>query len=173
MNLLPSAQIVCARKHHESNQKYYQKNIERVTEQNKIWQQKNPELVKSYKKKYQEKNPPAARPSMTEYKRTHRKCEWAKSFHAGYLHVHHILPKYKYPEYVDGDYHGRIGNNFICFCTFHHYSYHYVYATKRNNKKHQNPTRLLWAQVSQWTDGKKISAEDLEIEISQILPAIA
>jgi len=51
--------------------------------------------------------------------------------------------------------------------------YYDAYATKRNDKKHQNATKLLWAQSLQWIDGKKISAEDLEIEISQMLPAIA
>ena len=43
-------------------------------------------------------------------------------------------------------------------------------TTKRNDKKHQNATRLLWSQVLQWTDSNKISIEDLEIELSQMLP---
>ncbi len=140
-----------------------------MKEKSKEWAEKNPELVESYKKKHQEKNPPAERPSMTDYKRTHRKCEWEKGIHAGTLHVHHILPKHKYPKYVDGDYHGRVGNNFICFCGFHHFTYHYAYATKRNDKKHQNATRLLWAQVLQWADSNKISIEDLEIELDQMV----
>ena len=107
---------------------------------------------------------------MREYRRSHRECEWSDCDKNTLLHVHHILPKHKYPKYIDGDYHGRVGNNFICFCGFHHFTYHYTYATKRNDKKHQNATRLLWAQVLQWADSNKISIEDLEIELSQMLP---
>ena len=150
-------------------QEYYQKNKERIKENTKKWAEKNPELVKSYKKKHQEKNPPAALPSMTDYKRTHRKCEWVKSLHAGTIHVHHILPKHKYREYIDGDYHGRIGNNFICYCTFHHFAYHDIYSTTRNLWKHQNSTRLLWSQVLQWADSNKISIDDLKDELDRML----
>jgi len=159
------------REHPESDKEYYQKNIERIKEKQKKWAEKNPELVKSYKKRYQKKNPPAQLPSMTEYKKTHRKCEWQKPIHAGTLHVHHILSKHKYPEYMDGDYHGRIANNFICFCSFHHFAYHNAYATTKNDKKHEKSRRLLWGQVLQWAYSKKISIEDLQDEVERMLPS--
>ena len=146
----------------------FQKNIEEFKEKSKKWAEKNPELVKSYKKRYQKKNPPAQLPSMTEYKKTHRKCEWQKPLHAGTIHVHHILSQHKYPKYVDGNYHGRIANNFICFCAFHHFAYHNAYATRRNDKKHEKPKYLLWGQVLQWAYSKKISIKDLEDEVSQL-----
>ena len=108
------------------------------------------------------KNPTAKTEEMTKYRRSHRECEWSDCDQTKSLHVHHVLPQHKYPEYVDGDYHGRIGNNFICYCPFHHFAYHNAYATKRNDKRHKNPTRLLWWQVLQWADDNKISIEDLE-----------
>ena len=86
------------------------------------------------------------------------------------LHVHHILSKSKYPEYVAGNYHGRTGNNFVCFCPFHHFAYHYTYATARNDKKHETALSLLWFQAEQWADKNKISIADLEIELAQMLP---
>jgi hypothetical protein len=96
-------------------------------------------------------------------------CEWSYCEQIKSLHVHHILPKHKYSEYVDGDYHGRTGNNFICFCPFHHFAYHYAYATKRNDKKHQSALSLLWARTEWWAKDNKISIEDLELEIAQII----
>ena len=159
------------REHPESDKEYYQKNIEVSKEKSKKWAEKNPELVKSYKKRYQKKNPPAQLPSMTEYKKTHRKCEWQKPFHAGTIHVHHILSQHKHPKYKDGNYNGRIANNFICFCSFHHFAYHNAYATTRNDKKHEKPTHLLWGQVLQWAYSKKISIEDLQDEVTRMLPS--
>ena len=161
------------KKRKEYQKKWEKANREKRSESNRKWKQRNPELVKSYRRKSNERNPTAKTEDMTKYRRNQRECEWSDCDQTKSLHVHHVLPQHKYPEYVDGDYHGRIGNNFICFCSFHHFSYHHAYATKRNDKKHQNATKLLWAQSLQWIDGKKISAEDLEIEISQMLPAIA
>ena len=156
------------KEHPDKDKENYQKNkLERIRKSKK-WAEKNPELVKSYKKIYQKKNPPAQLPSMTEYKRTHRKCEWEKPFHAGTLHCHHILSKHKYPRYMDGNYHGRIANNFICYCSFHHFVYHNAYAIRRNDKKHEKSHRLLWGQVLQWADSKKISIDDLVDEAKRL-----
>ena len=84
------------------------------------------------------------------------------------LHVHHILPKHKYPEYIDGDYHGRVGNNFICFCPFHHFAYHYTFSVSRNDNRHQNALHMLWANTEKWASKNKIQVEDLEIELAQM-----
>ena len=105
---------------------------------------------------------------MTKYRGSHRKCEWFDCPEIKSLHVHHILSQHKYPEYLDGDYHGRIGNNFICFCPFHHFAYHFTYSTKRKDGKHQNALSFLWYDVKQWAVDNKISIEDLEIELARI-----
>jgi hypothetical protein len=105
---------------------------------------------------------------MLEYRKVHRECEWSYCDQIKPLHVHHILPQHKYPEYVDGDYHGRIGNNFICFCPFHHFAYHYAYANKRNDRKHKSALTMLWFQTERWAKNNKISIEDLEIELAQM-----
>ena len=163
------------RRKRERNRRWREANLERNKAVTKKWQKNNPELVKSYKKKYYKKNPQANTKEMTEYSRSHRECEWSNGICKSLneqnksLHVHHILPQHKYPEYVDGDYHGRIGNNFICFCPFHHFAYHYAYATKRNNKKHESVLSLLWVRVEQWAKDNKISFGDLEIEIASFL----
>ena len=39
---------------------------------------------------------------------------------------------------------------------------------KRKNKKHKMATQFLWGRVLQWANNKKISVEDLEIELAQI-----
>ena len=98
---------------------------------------------------------------MTKYRRTHRECEWSGCEHIKPLHVHHILPKFKYPEYVDGSYHGRIGNNFICYCPYHHFAYHFTYSTTRNVKKHQSALSMLWFKVEEWAN--KVGHEIIEI----------
>ena len=98
---------------------------------------------------------------MTKYRKSHTECEWSGgickflSKQKKLLHVHHILPKHKYPEYIDGNYHGRTGNNFICFCPFHHLAYHYAYSTKRNDEKHQSALTFLWYKTKQWADKNK------------------
>ena len=107
---------------------------------------------------------------MTKYRRTHRECEWSYCEQIMPLHVHHILSVHKYPEYIDGNYHGRIKNNFICFCPFHHFAYHYTYSTKRNDKKHEQAPGLLWFRVEKWANDNKISFDVLEIELAQMLP---
>jgi hypothetical protein len=119
-------------------------------------------------KKYYEKNPQAQTPEMAKYRRSHRECEWSYCEQTKSLHVHHILSQSKYPEYVDGDYHGQLGNNLICYCPFHHFAYHYVYSIKRNVKKRGNPVALLWVRVERWVNDNKISFEDLEIELAQM-----
>ena len=91
-------------------------------------------------------------------------CEWL-SCDRDSAEVHHILPQFKYPEYMDGDYHGRIGNNLICYCLFHHYAWHYAYATNRNNKKHKKLLSFMWNKVKRWANDNKIPIEDLEIEL--------
>jgi len=112
---------------------------------------------------------------MTKYRKSHTECEWSGgickflSKQKKLLHVHHILPKYKYPEYIDGNYNGRIGNNFICFCPFHHFAYHYAYSTKRKDEKHQSALTFLWYKTKQWTNNNKISIEDLEIELARMV----
>jgi len=69
---------------------------------------------------------------------------------------------------MDGNYHGRIANNFICYCGFHHFAYHNAYAIRRNDKKHEKSHRLLWGQVLQWADSKKISIDDLIDEAKRL-----
>ena len=104
---------------------------------------------------------------MTKYRRSHRVCEWSYCDSTS-VQVHHILPQFKYRDYTDGNYHGRIGNNFICYCPFHHFAYHYAYSTNRNDKGHQKFLPLIWLAVEQWASDNKISIEDLEIELAQM-----
>lgn len=117
------------------------------------------------------KNPRALTKEMTKYRRGHRECEWSYCEQIKSLHVHHILPRHKYPKYMDGNYHGKIGNNFICYCPFHHYAYHYVFATKRNDVKHKHALAIQWAITELWASKNKISIEDFEIELDQMLPS--
>ena len=105
---------------------------------------------------------------MSLYYRSHRECEWSYCEQNKSIHVHHILPQHKYPEYIDGNYHGGIGNNFICYCPFHHFAYHYAHSTKRNDRKHQGTLAMMWFQAEQWANNNKISIEDLEIELAQM-----
>ena len=153
----------------EVKRKYREKNPERVREAIRKWKKENPELIKSHKKKYYEKNPEAQTVEMTKYRRSHRECEWSYCEQTKSLHVHHILPQHKYPEYVDGNYHGRIANNIICYCPFHHFAYHFAYSTKRTAKKHKLFLPMLWVRVEQWANNNKISIEGLEIEIASFL----
>ena len=178
----------------EATRNWQEKNLDRFRELRIKWQQSHPnwardynikrrrekpELIKSYKRKYYRKNPSSQTEIMTKYRRSHKECEWLSSkqnwidnigsdFKS--LHVHHILPKFRYTECIDGDYHGRIGNNFICYCPFHHYAYHFVYSTIRNDKKHQLALGMLWTNAKKWADNNKISIEDLEIELAGMLP---
>ena len=102
---------------------------------------------------------------MTKYRRSHRECEWSYCEQIKSLHVHHILSKHKHRDAIDGNYHGGIGNNFICYCTFHHFVYHDLYSTVRNAKKHGRALHMLWFRVEQWANDNKIPIEDLEIEL--------
>ena len=116
-------------------------------------------------------NPSSATKEMTAYRRTHKKCEfgyciWSET---KTLHVHHILPKFKYPESINGNYNGRIGNNFISYCPFHHLAYHYSYAHKRKDKKHENALGMLNRNMEEWALKNKISFEDLDLELTQML----
>ena len=159
------------KKQREFCRKWREDNREKQREYLRKWKIENPETWKSYMKKYYEKNPQAQTPEMAKYRRSHRECEWSYCEQTKSLHVHHILSQSKYPEYVDGDYHGQLGNNLICYCPFHHFAYHYVYSTKRNVKKRGNPVALLWARVERWVNDNKISIEDLEIELAQMFPS--
>ena len=154
----------------EANRKWRKNNPEKVLQAVRNWQKKNPDLVQTYSKRSQEKNPQANTKLMTKYRRSHRECEWSYCEQIKSLHVHHILSQKKYPEYLDGNYHGQIANNFICYCPFHHFAYHYAYSTNRNDMKHQNALGLLWFRVEQWADDNKIPSEDLKTEVAQMLP---
>ena len=136
---------------------------EKRQEYKENWKTENPELVKSYSKKYYEKNPQADSKEMTKYRRSHKVCEWSGCIRTKSLHVHHILPKFNYPKYVDGDYHGKIGSNFICFCPLHHYAYHSLSAKK--DAKHKKSLSMLWSQVIKWADKNKIPIEDIIAEL--------
>ena len=95
---------------------------------------------------------------MTEYRRSHRMCGWSGCDQSKSLHVHHILPLNKYPEYMDEKW------NFICYCPFHHFAYHYTFSVSRNDNSHRNALHLLWANTEKWALKNKISTDDLEIE---------
>jgi hypothetical protein len=128
------------------------------------WRANNRESISAYAKKSRKKNPRADTEIMKIYRRSHRECEWSGCDRSS-GHVHHILPKFKYPEYLDGDYHGRVGNNFICYCVFHHHAYHYARATIRNEKRHKKLLSFLWKMVSDWAEENKIPIDALEIEL--------
>ena len=151
----------------EYKRMYREKNPEKIRK----WREENPELVKAHKKKSYEKNPQANTEDMTKYRRSHRECEWSFCEQIKPLHVHHILPKYKHPKYIDGNYHGRIGNNFICYCPFHHFAYHFVYANKRNDTKHEKALGMIWANVELWASRNQISIKDLRDELAQMFPS--
>ena len=121
-------------------------------------------------RKWYDKNPQSSTPIMTKYRQSHNECEWSYCEQIKPLQVHHILPRFKFPQYVDGDYHGGIENNFICYCPFHHFAYHHVYYTKRNVLNHKRAAQLVWTRVERWANNNKISFEDLEIELAQMLP---
>ena len=148
--------------------KWRQENLEKKRKMDREWQKDNPELSKIYQQRWREKNPRANTTEMTKYRNSHRECEWSDCEQIKPLHVHHVLSQRKHPEYVDGNYHGQIGNNFICYCPFHHFAYHYTYSTKRKDMKHKIMLDLLWFGVEQWAKGNKISMEDLEIELAQM-----
>ena len=133
-------------------------------EANRKWRANNRELISAYAKKSRKKNPRADTEIMKIYRRSHRDCEWSGCDRSSGT-VHHILPQFKYPEYLDGDYHGRVGNNFICYCVFHHHAYHYGHATIRKEKRHNKLLSLLWKQVSDWAEENKIPIDALEIEL--------
>ena len=101
----------------------------------------------------------------------HKECEWSYCEQNTSIHVHHILALNKYPESADGNYHGGVGNNFISYCPFHHYAYHFVHSTKRNDKTYRGTLDLLWANTEKWAEKNKIQVEDFEIELAQMLPA--
>lgn len=132
------------------------------------WRADNPELIRYYANKSRRKNPRADTEIMKIYRRSHRDCEWSGCDRSSGT-VHHILPKFKYPAYVDGDYHGRVGNNFICYCVFHHHAYHYARAIIRKEKKHNKLLSFLWSgsdtSVTGWAEENKIPINALEIEL--------
>ena len=99
---------------------------------------------------------------MTEYRRSHRVCGWSGCDQSKSLHVHHILPLNKYPEYMDEKW------NFICYCPFHHFAYHYTFSVSRNDNRHRNALHMLWANTEKWALKNKISIDDLEIELDQM-----
>ena len=156
-------------KERERQLKYFRNNREKIRELTKRWKKENPESVQAHRRKYNRKHPRAETLVMTKYRRSHRECEWSDCNSTRSLHVHHVLPKYKYPEYLDGNYHGRTDNNFICYCPFHHFTYHFVYANKRNNKKHENATFMLWGKVKQFADVSKIPIEDYETKLAEMV----
>ena len=85
------------------------------------------------------------------------------------LHVNHILSKSKYPEYIDGDYHGSKNNNFICFCNFHHFVYHYLSGQFKDDPNDKKAAVLLWSKLEEWCKANNRSISDYEIEREQIL----
>jgi len=153
----------------ESYKKYREKNPEEYKERVTKWRRENFELVQGYRRKHNRTHPHANTDDMTKYRIIHKKCEWLDCNSITSLHVHHILPQHKYSEGVDGNYHGRIGNNFICFCPFHHFAYHFTYAKKRNNKKHESATYMLWARVERWANDSKIPIEDYVANLVEML----
>ena len=150
----------------ERHKKY--RESERGKENYREWRADNPELVRYYANKSRKKNPRADTEIMKIYRRSHRECEWSGCDRSSGT-VHHILPQFKYPAYVDGDYHGRVGNNFICYCVFHHHAYHYARATIRKEKKHNKLLSFLWSgsdtSVTGWAEENKIPISALEIEL--------
>jgi len=136
---------------------------ERGQEYLQKWRASNPDAIRGYAKKYRKKNPRASTEIMQEYRRSHRECEWSSCDRAS-AEVNHILPQFKYPDYVDGDYHGRTGNNFICYCLFHHHAYHYGFATNRKEKTHKKLLAFMWNKVKLWAKENKIPIKALEIE---------
>ena len=132
------------------------------------WRADKPELIRYYANKSRRKNPRADTEITKIYRRSHRDCEWSGCDRSSGT-VHHILPQFKYPAYVDGDYHGRVGNNFICYCVFHHHAYHYARAIIRKEKKHNKLLSFLWSgsdtSVTGWAEENKIPINALEIEL--------
>ena len=145
----------------KSNERYYKS--EKGKEANKKWKKGNTELVKGYRKKYLSTHPQAQTLEMTKYKQSHRECEWSGCVRTKSLHVHHILPKFNYPKYVDGDYHGKIAGNFICFCPLHHYAYHLL-STKKDTR-HKKGLPMIWDTVVKWAHKNKIPIEDVIAEL--------
>jgi hypothetical protein len=133
------------------------------------WRKDNLDHIKGYKKKYHVKNPTAHSPESTAYRRSQEMCEWSYCEQDKQLNVHHILLRSKYPDYADGNYHGSKNNNFICYCPFHHFAYHYVYAKRRNDKNHHKSVSMLWSRVEKWGDDNHIDIGDLEIELAMML----
>nr|AIF22304.1 hypothetical protein [uncultured marine thaumarchaeote SAT1000_09_B07]AIF22362.1 hypothetical protein [uncultured marine thaumarchaeote SAT1000_09_B08]AIF22420.1 hypothetical protein [uncultured marine thaumarchaeote SAT1000_09_C07]AIF22478.1 hypothetical protein [uncultured marine thaumarchaeote SAT1000_09_C08] len=147
------------------------KNREKIRENQRKWWKENRESMSFYRKRYRVKNPVAFTKEMTKYRRSHRVCEWSYCEQIKSLHVHHILPNFKYKKkYTDGNYRGRIGNNFICYCPFHHFAYHCTYSIKRDDENHKSALALLWSKTEKWANDNKISFVDLEIELAQMLP---
>ena len=152
----------------ERTRKWRKSNPEKIREQKRKWTKENPELVKTYARKHRSKNPHAHTEVMTKYRRSHKVCEWSGCVRTKSLHVHHILPKFNYPKYVDGDYHGKIQGNFICFCPLHHYAYHSL-ASKKDTR-HKKALSMLWNKVIKWANKNKIPIEDVIAEIAQMPP---
>ena len=172
----------------EKSLKYRLLHLDKVRESNRIRQNKkraedpeaykkymqhyrkiNAEFIKSQKEKWNKKNPTSSNSEMTKYRRDHEMCEWLYCEEYDILQVHHILPTFEYPELIEGNYHGGLENNLICYCPFHHYAYHFISGIKKNSQKHRSATSLLWWRVEKWAKKNKISLEDLEIELTQMI----
>jgi len=151
------------------DRKRYAENPEKRKRKYILWAEKNHEYLKSYWNIRSKKFPRSNTYKMTIYRRKHRHCEWYDCNETQIIHIHHILSKKKYPEFIDGDYHGGEMNNFISYCPLHHFAYHYAFATKRNDTKHKQSLKLLWGNLRIFADKKGIPMEDLEIELSQIV----
>jgi len=153
----------------EIAKKSREKYPEKVKERWEKWAKANLDHIKGYRKKYHVKNPTAHSPESTAYRRSQEMCEWSYCEQDKQLNVHHILLRSKYPDYADGNYHGSKNNNFICYCPFHHFAYHYVYAKRRNDKNHHKSVSMLWSRVVKWGDDNHIDIGDLEIELAKML----
>ena len=150
-------------KYREVIKKSYRKHIEKRRESFKKWYEANIEYSKARSRKYTQTHPRAQTEIMTEYRRSHRMCEWSDCGQSNSLHVHHILPLSKYPEHIDEKW------NFICYCPFHHFAYHYVFSENRNDKSIGNALIMLWDRTEKWALKNKLTIEDLEIELAQMI----
>ena len=149
-------------KYREVIKKSYRKHIEKRRESFKKWYEENIEYSKARSRKYYSRHPRAQTEIMTEYRRSQKMCEWSYCGQSTSLHVHHILPLHKYPERIDEK------RNFICYCPFHHFAYHYVFSKNRNDKGHRNALHLLWANTEKWALKNNLTIEDLDIELETL-----
>lgn len=86
------------------------------------------------------KDPMTTRAMNQARKRDKNTCQWAncdKTFRECSIHVHHILPCSKYPQFAASDW------NLICYCVDHHITYHEKYWKMRNSNSHKQAYHLL------------------------------